>query len=183
MAAGGAVLVIDSTNGGRAGRAHVRALFAARLVLVVVLRPAGAVEGGHLGAAEDWLLGRATGRAAHPVFPPDDEPERQRQKVRIALPPAVRAPPSPECGSSRALRLHKISLPGEGRSVAVSAARGLPREHNRPRSFQHSGKTGPDVGGDGLLGAGPSSAQMVGAKARNCPEPGGGPVHACCTQC
>ena len=82
---GGAVLVLDSTNGGRAGRTHVRALSAARLVLVVVLRPAGAVEGGHLGAAEDWLLGRVTGRAAHPAFPPDDEPERQRQKVRIAL--------------------------------------------------------------------------------------------------
>lgn len=112
------VLVLDSTNGSREGRARALRLSGAARSLLVEMRPrlqppppgpgppgAGAeaaaqegllpAAGGSTEAAAaaaawstgemEWLCRRVAGRHAHPAFPPDTQPQRQRQKVADVL--------------------------------------------------------------------------------------------------
>jgi hypothetical protein len=85
--ADGGVLVLDSTNGGPEGRGYARKRSAARRVIFVQLRDKLAACTGAEAVLEreEWLLCRAAGRAAHPAFPPDEEPDRQRQKIQDVL--------------------------------------------------------------------------------------------------
>ena len=132
------MLVLDSTNGSREGRARALRLSGAARTLLVEMRPRllltrrarsalgtatqctrkndsppppppppppgagdgleaaaqeGLLPGGSTEAAAvawsagemEWLCHRVAGRHAHPAFPPDSQPQRQRQKVADVL--------------------------------------------------------------------------------------------------
>ena len=76
-------MLLDSTNGGKDGRDHARRVSAAEKTLLVQLRTSS--NAADAARVEEWLLARAANRPAHPAFPPDDEPERQRKKVKDVL--------------------------------------------------------------------------------------------------
>ena len=83
VVADGLTMLLDSTNGGKDGRDHARRVSAAEKTLLVQLRTSS--NAADAARVEEWLLARATNRPTHPAFPADDEPERQRKKVKDVL--------------------------------------------------------------------------------------------------